>query len=53
MLRTCVAWSIVEGVSSKFDTGGWGGGGVGLKSVHEGSMGGLKCSRKIPVKEFI
>ena len=32
---------------------GGGGSGVGLKSVHEGSMGGLKCSRKIPVKEFI
>ena len=25
----------------------------GLKSIHGGSMGGLKCCRKIPVKEFI
>ena len=24
-----------------------------LKSVHKESMGGLKCCRKIPVKEFI
>ena len=33
------------GGSSKFDGG--------LKSIHGGSMGGLKCCRKIPVKEFI
>ena len=25
----------------------------GLKSIHGGSMGGLKCCRKIPVEEFI
>ena len=24
-----------------------------LKSIHGGSMGGLKCYQKIPVKEFI
>ena len=35
--------------SSKFD----GGVGGGLDTVHGGSMGGLKCSWKIPVKEFI
>ena len=34
------------GGSSKFDGGG-------LKSIHEGSMGGLRCSQKIPVTEFI
>ena len=33
--------------SSKFDGGGE------LKSIHGGSMGGLKCCWKIPVKEFI
>ena len=30
-----------------------GGGGEGLKSIHGGSMGGLKCCRKIPVMELI
>ena len=35
------------GGSSKFDRGGE------LKSIYEGSMGGLKFCRKIPVKEFI
>ena len=27
--------------------------GVGVESIHGGSMGGLKCCWKIPVKEFI
>ena len=36
------------GGSSKFD-----GGEGGLKSILEGSMGGLKCCQKIPMKEFI
>ena len=39
----------------------WRGGGAlqnlmgegGLKSIHGGSMGGLKCCQKIPVKEFV
>ena len=36
-----------EGGSSKFDWGGE------LKSIHGGSMGGLKMPSKIPAKEFI